>query len=168
MAVIWTVRDRNVIGNAEAAASGSGPVLEITWGLDSEAPNPFPWAPPKYPCFLLLGLSFTLFTVGIAITRRPRLTVAQPLVNGVRGTTILPAVTGIGATNNRKYEWWAGYAMDTPAVGTLVSREPLPEGLILLSSANPLTGCGFIRLNVDNGQSVDSFSNITITGMLLL
>jgi hypothetical protein len=168
----WQVNGQQAVGSFQSVASGSGPTVTVTWGTTAEAVNPFPWGGGGgaggggiYPSLLVLQVGFQYTASSAVFARRPRVTVTQP---EALGTTIVPASQTTTASQSRRYEFGAGMALDGSTAGQQF-REPFPEGLVLLSSADPASSTpGFLTITIDNGQSGDTMLGITITGLLLL
>lgn len=157
-AVSWVARGRQVVG-LSGAQGGDGTVT-VFWGPDPEVPS-LPWAVPRYPCLLVLTVSFVLNCVANVAARRPRLRLRSP-VSGILTEWVATQTTTSG--QSRTYVFAAGVTLDGTTAGQSF-RESLPESLIL-QPGSASGGSGELTVSIDNFVFGDNFL-VAVHGVLL-
>lgn len=162
----WHVRNRYFVAVTDDHAADP---VEVTFFHSTNpafAGQALPWAEPEYPSLLLLGIGFRLVTDATAGNRRVVLGLTQP--GGAAATIIVSSATQPPGAN-RRWEFWAGFELDTTAIGTIAFKEPLPRGLVMLSprDANQSEARLDITLLGSPGAGSDTIEEVTMSGHLL-
>ena len=161
MTTVWTVRNRYFTAVQESPLLLTGARFRHTLDPSFDADR-LPWADPEYPALLILGFGFEYTTSAVAGTRQVEIMIGQVIGSFQTFSTGTQA-----AGQTRRWEFWAGFELDTTPVGNLGYKEPLPKGLIALPGPNDgvETQIDVFMRGADPG---DMMGPVTMSGALLL